>query len=178
MNSRPILWWHGAWIKKIANPAKRYLDLKIRVKLLAKMPVGSPGIARQLRFAAVRHQPLTCHEAGHDAYGECAAAEPEAEDAVSIVVVAAKKAIEGDDVAFQSEAKDTAQDGERFERGGTDAVVVERNLRCRIAEIERLIEPPDVRFAGRPPAGPRAGDPGRMWNERDPNRLGRSRWIG
>ena len=74
-------------------------------------------------------EPLIEHQARDDANRESAAAETEAEDLVILGAdVAAGKFVDLDDVALEAETKCAAENGERLERRGADAVIVERHL--------------------------------------------------
>src|SRR5882724_6407445 len=97
-----------------------------------------------LVIAVVADQPDSRDETGDDADRERAPAEAETVDPVAFGVVAAAERIDVDDVALQPEAEDAAENGERLERRGADTVVIIGDLRLGIAEIERLIETPDI----------------------------------
>jgi hypothetical protein len=137
----------------VAQPPQRSFDTRHRLEAIAVEPVRVASVAIELGLVVpVRRQTLRGHEAGNDAHGERPAAESETVDAVDmlrrragfVIVIATKETIDIEHVALQPEAEDAAEERERLKRRGADTVVVIGNLPIGIAQIERLVEPPDV----------------------------------
>ena len=135
----------------IAAPAQRCFQSQRRPEASTVGPVGILRVTCQLRgIAVISRQALMCHKARNDAYGERASAESESEDAVAcfwrraLSVIATQEAVKINDVALEAEAENAAKDGKGFERRGTDPVVIIRHLPIRIAQIEGLVEPPNI----------------------------------
>src|SRR5882757_2793813 len=132
----------------IAQAAQRLdQDIIARAKIsgLAVFAVGDLGIARQvLLVTIVLDEPHPRDEAGDNADRECAAAESKTEYPVAGMIVAATERIDIDDVAFQPDAENPAEDCERLEGGSADAIVVIGDLLQWIFQVQRLIEAPDV----------------------------------
>ena len=129
----------------VAQRAERHLDVPERVIALAAIgAIGRMRLAVQFALAVSGDQPLIEDQAHHHTDGETAAAEAEAEQfVIGIPPVAASEFVEIDDVALQTEAERAAEYGKRLEGGGSDAVVVERNL-IGAREIERFEHTPDI----------------------------------
>ena len=107
-------------------------------------------VPRELGLVAVvAHQALIHHQADQNADGECAAAEPEGVDAVAGPVRPADERVQVAHVAGEAHAKRAAQQRQRLEGRGTNAVVVERELAgllriLGVGQVDRLVDAPDV----------------------------------
>ena len=99
------------------------------VALGAVLPVGRDGLLVELAFVVGGHKALVENQADDDADRKCAAAEAEAVEVVAFVlVVAACKFVDVDDVPFQAKAERAAKDRPRLECRSADAVVVEGDM--------------------------------------------------
>ena len=105
--------------------------------------IGRLGAAIEFGLRRERDHALVCDQPGEDADRERAAAEAEGIDLRISLVVAAQEFVEVQHIALQSPAEHAAEDGERLERRGADAVRVAGDL-IGPCEVERLKNPPDV----------------------------------
>ena len=120
-------------------------DLGATVLRIDRPEPSDLGIARQvLLVTIVLDEPYPRDEAGNNADRECAAAESKTEYPVAGMIVAATERIDIDDVAFQPDAENAAEDCERLEGGSANAIVVIGDLLQWIFQVQRLIEAPDV----------------------------------
>src|SRR3954447_12948515 len=155
--------------EQIAQLAKRPLDLKSRFEAFRPVCTVSDGdLLIELFLGAVTDQPLFADQPVHDTDGEGAAAEPEGEDVVALpgaaflvamlcfgggrfqrlivemrAIIAARKLVDIEHVPLQTEAEGTAQDRERLEGRGADAVVIECDL-LRTCKVQRFEYAPDI----------------------------------
>jgi hypothetical protein len=133
-----------AGAKFVPYPLVGTLQFEIPVAIPAIGPVGRLGQAIEFGFVIGRDEPLAVDQPHHDPDRERTAAETEAEQLIVLVaIIAACKFIQRDDVAPEAEAEGAAQNGPRLERGGSDAVVIERDLVVG-RKIQRLVGAPDV----------------------------------
>ena len=112
-------------------------------------PIDVACVPVQLFFGPAGQDALRGNDAGQHTRREGSAAEAVNVDTISLLVVAAQEQVHFDDVALQPNAEYAAEDRERFEGGGADAVVVIRDLTLlpvarRVAQVERLVEPPYI----------------------------------
>jgi hypothetical protein len=70
------------------------------------------------------------------------------------IILSNSTLVEALDVALQPPAKGPAQQFEQHEVAGTDAVIVNADLRLGMMQIDRLIQPPDIRPVALPAAVP------------------------
>ena len=129
----------------IADRAEEILDVPESVIPLAPiLPVGGVSFLVEFRFALGRHQALIEHETYDDADRKGTPAETKSVDViVRVAKIAAGKFVNFDYVAFQAITECAAENGQRLERRGADAVVIERDL-VGAGEIKRLEGSPDV----------------------------------
>ena len=149
--------------EQIAQLSKHPFDLKSRFEFFRPVrPVGHGDLSIEFLFGLVIHQPLFADQSVHHADGEGAPAEPKGKDVVALLgavfllaifgfrgggferqivqmraIVAAGKLVDIQHVPLQAEAEGAAQDRERFEGRGADAVIVECDL-LRTCQIERF----------------------------------------
>src|ERR1700738_3556738 len=98
----------------------------------------------QVKFVGGLNESLIKNQARDDTDGERAATEAEAKNLiVFVLIIAADKFINIDDVAFQSIAESAAQNRERFEARSPYAIIIKRHL-IRIRQIKRVERTPDV----------------------------------
>jgi hypothetical protein len=140
----------GMLLGLLHAPLLRLLrSLQRQLVAVAIGAIGVADVAIELLLGQVAQHALVGDEPGQDPDREGAPAEAEDVDGVAGLVILAKEPVEGGDVALEPDPEDAAQDRERLEGRGADAVVVmgdlpDRTLR-RLAEIERLVEPPNIR---------------------------------
>src|SRR5205814_10673997 len=107
------------------------------------LAIGIRRISRERNLVAgIGNQAFTRDQARHHTHGEGAAAEAEAIDPVAGHIVATAEAVNVDDVAFQAETEDAAEDCKQFERRGADTIVVIGDLLRRVRQVERLKHAP------------------------------------
>ncbi len=110
--------------------------------------VCSDGITVQLLFVPEAYEALVVDEARERAHGEGSTTEPEAPNAIIVVVVAAQKFVELDRVLLDANAECKTQNLHWLGFRGADAIA-ERSDLISVGKIERFIEPPNVCFVGR-----------------------------
>jgi hypothetical protein len=81
----------------------------------AERLVRGAALAIEFGFTAGAHQPFRRDERNHEAHGERAAAEPEGVDVVAVPVIAARIAINIQDVSLEAPAERAAEQGQRLE---------------------------------------------------------------
>src|SRR5215510_2065180 len=128
-----------------ARPPQHLVEEFLQVGLVTR-PVALEGelhVTLELAIGCARDEAHAVNEADEDADREGATAEPEQVDVVARPVVAAQESIELLHVALQAQAHGAAEQGQRLEAVGPDAIVVDIDL-VTLGEVKRLADAPDV----------------------------------
>ncbi len=116
-----------------------------REGLLAVRAICGDSVSVQLLPIRKADEALVVDEARERAHREGAATEAEAPDAIVILIVAAQKLVELDGVLLDANAECEPQQPQRLQRRCADAVAKRRHL-IHAGEIQRFVEPPDIRL--------------------------------